>query len=113
MYGEEMVATQVNLYKKEAEREPKAEPHTILLKMWHWRLKLQPAARRKIDADEVFKAELNEVIRQFACLPFPDNAKAYGLLLVAQERPDIVQQFRRFRDDYIDLMEQVMYLDPF
>ena len=101
--GEEMIATQIKCYATEVARNPSSEPHAILFDMWGGRM----YARGRFQIDQAVKTKAYVDTSMFACLPFPDNARALGLWFIAEERPDIIQQYPKFNAEFLRLMAPV------
>ena len=101
--GEEMIATQVKCYGILAAENPKYEPHDIL--MWLW--KARTGNIRKLQIDDAIQAKVTTATSMFACLPYPDNARALALWFIAQERPDIIQEYPKFSAEYLRLLAPI------
>lgn len=101
--GEEMVATQVKCYSIEAACSPKCEPHEILMKLWFARLRSNGHYPPSDDARS--KAFIETM--QFSCLPYPDCARTLGLWFIAAERPDIIQEYPKFSQEFRRIMTPV------
>ena len=103
--GNEVVSSQATFYAKIANHSPMLEPHLILAELW--------LARRaglggnKNPSEETKTVALSSTLI-FACLPFPQNARALGLYFLYQERPDVIQSYPEFSQEYEILISPVV-----
>ncbi|MBW1924044.1 MAG: hypothetical protein JRJ35_11275 [Deltaproteobacteria bacterium] len=101
--GEEIIRMQEDSYEKARQLYPDSDPHVLLAQVW---LTRQAAHGRDVHSEAMQITAFTETM-QFACLPYPQNIRALALFIVYKERPDIIQRFTRFSQEFQELMAPV------
>lgn len=101
--GDEIVLKVQEIYKKTQEISPHDDPHETLAKTWLSRMRA-----RGIDIDQEGIA-LNAMTSSyiFACLRPGANVRALALHILFEERPDIIEQYPKFSQEYNDLLSPI------
>jgi hypothetical protein len=98
--GDEIIATQERMYRASASEHPDWEPHQVLAHVWLSRM----AAIGNDVKSQALQLKAFVDTSQFACLPPPLNARALGLWFIYKERPDILEKYPKFSEEYGRLM---------
>lgn len=101
--GQEIVATQEKMYEQSRRENPGDEPHNHLARVWLSRARLHG---KDVNDPAVQMVSFTETM-QFACIPYPGCIRALGLYIIYKERPDILQQYPEFAEEYAALIEPV------
>ncbi|BAN34903.1 hypothetical protein SCD_n01067 [Sulfuricella denitrificans skB26] len=98
--GEEVVSTIEKMYAMSKRTSPSAEEHEILAEICINRMRARSGKQR---SEEMEFAALSQSAA-FTSLPSPINARALGLYILSQERPDIINQHPKFSAEFHRLM---------
>jgi hypothetical protein len=101
--GQEIIATQQKMYEQSRRENPGDEPHAHLARVWLSRARLHS---KNPNDPTVQMVSFTETM-QFACIPYPGCVRALGLYIVYKERPDIIQQYPEFAEEFAALIEPV------
>jgi hypothetical protein len=102
--GDSCIKTQVKMYNNAKEQFPDRDPHYHLAQVFISRMK---AAGEK-DIDQNLEAIALSETYLCACIPFPQCARALGLYIIKKERPDIMDKYKIFQEEYGSLMSPVI-----
>jgi hypothetical protein len=103
LIGQEIVNAQVKAYERHKQRFPQAEPHELLACTW---LSRQKASLRNVNEPNIQILAYTETYL-CACVPPSQCARALGLYTVYKERPDIIENYPAFSEEYSRLMKPV------
>ena len=101
--GEEIILNVQKIFKQTHEMSPHNDPHEILAKTWLSRMK---ARGLDINNESIALGSMTETYI-FACVRPNANIRALALHLLFQERPDIIQQFPKFEEEYGRIMTPI------
>ncbi len=102
--GNEIIAAQECMYRLISSEHPDWEPYQLLAEVWISRM---AATGNKVN-NEAFQMKAFVETSKFACLPPPQNARALGLWFIYKERPDIIQAYPKFKQEYEALMLPIL-----
>lgn len=101
--GEEIITLQERAYRQATDMYPGADPHILLSQVWLSRM----ASRGANPTDPQMQSTAFSETMQFACVPPPKNVRALGIYFIYKERPDIVQNFSKFANEFDAIMAPV------
>lgn len=102
--GDEIISVQERVYREAQRRYPGADPHMLLAQVWLSRM----AAHGKTPMDETLQTVAFSETMQFSCVAPPNNVRALALYFIYKERPDIIQNYPKFAQEFERLMAPVM-----
>lgn len=97
--GEEIVDKNVDVYFQAKRMQPSLSSFDWLMATFLGRVQ----ARGNVVNDEVIH-HAEYVCNMLKDIPEPNNARALGLMLLAQERPDITEQYPKFMSELSQLV---------
>ena len=101
--GENIILTFEKAYRKAKELYPGAEPHILLCQACLSRM----ATHFKNPYGEETKQEAMKITAPYACIPPPKNIRALAIHFIKMERPDIIQSYPEFVEEFEELMRPV------
>lgn len=102
--GEEIVRSILDLFYATAKYNPGADRHELIAKTYIARLS---ARRVKFDERTIVSVAVSKTAI-FSALPEGDDIKALALHMLHEERPDIIQNYPKFEQEYKHLMSPVL-----
>ena len=102
--GDQIISVQMNKYREAQGMSPNAEPHMHLVQVWLSRM----AVHGMNPMDGTVQAAAFAETAQFSCLAFPSNVRALGLYFIYKERPDIIRNYPRFKEEFERIMAPVV-----
>lgn len=102
--GQDIIKKQIEAYFKERSLDPNQTQHVHLARAW--------LARQAFWGDDINSPEEQtrayKVTLHCACVVHPTCAEAFGLLILHQERPDIVDQYPEFSVQFKQIFKPVL-----
>ena len=102
--GRDIIKKQIEAYYKERSLDPDQAQHVHLARAW--------LSRQAFWGDDINSPEEQTraytVTLQCACVAHPECAEAFGLFILHQERPDIVDQYPEFSARFKQIMRPVL-----
>ena len=102
--GKNIIKKQIKAYFKERSLDPNQAQHAHLSRAWLLR---QAFWGDDINSPEE-QARAYRVTLQCACVPHPACAEAFGLFVLHQERPDIVDQYPEYSVRFKQILKPVL-----
>ena len=90
------------MYEQSKGRHPNMEPHQLLGCLWHATRRIRRRTRHPDLHKPAFAATY-----LYACVPPPDGARALGLWVLSNTRPEIAEKYPCFSEEYSRLMNPV------
>lgn len=105
--AEEIIGLQDQAYRAAAQLYPNADPHVLLAQAWLSRV----AARKSANPnDPRVQQQAFSQTWQCSIIPWPKNVRALGLLVLYEERPDLLQALPEYRLEFDALLTPVAQL---
>jgi len=99
--AEEIIGLQEQAYRAAAQLYPDADPHVLLAQAWLSRVAARGSAN---PADPHVQQQAFSQTWQCSIIPWPGNVRALGLLVLYEERPELLQALPEYRREFDALL---------